>query len=56
VLIHVFATASRVVFYDEPRPELPDCEYLGTLDLTADEIRELRAIAREAAAQTTTRV
>jgi hypothetical protein len=55
VLIHVFATASRVVFYDEPRPELPECQYLGALDLTADEIQELRAMEREAAAQTTTR-
>jgi hypothetical protein len=45
--IHGFSTTSRVLFFDEPRPDVPDSDYLGALDLSRDEVIELRLLAEE---------
>jgi hypothetical protein len=48
VRVHV-TTATRVLFFEEPRPDVPDSDYLGALDLSPDEVVELRLMAEEAA-------
>jgi hypothetical protein len=47
VRVHVFATPTRVLFFEEPRPEVAGSDYLGSLDLSPDEVVELRRMAEE---------
>jgi hypothetical protein len=47
VRVHVFSTATRVLFFEEPRPEVPDSDYVAALDLSPDEVVELRLMADE---------
>jgi hypothetical protein len=47
VRVHVFSRGSRVLFFEEPRPEVPGSDYLGALDLSPDEVVELRLMAEE---------
>jgi hypothetical protein len=43
--VHFFGTATQVLAFDDPPPCLPACDYFGAMELSAEEVVELRMMA-----------
>ena len=48
--VHFYSCGRQIALYDDPRPDPEPGEYLGELELSMDELRELELMVAEVAA------